>query len=373
MLKWILRLSFLGLLLALAAVGALWVKMPTRVTPYPYLFKKTSFEGAKEAEEAQILLVGDRMGVHLEAYLSKIGVRTDPKLREPLKVYSWARPSEGLHRTLEKLKTLKQWPKILILHGLSQELAEQRFFLKDEPAILKNFFRFNNPTISSLIIAYPPLSRILYYPHQLIELDEFTPYQLELNANDQQKRMALTYLLAHTELTEIIQLARRHQTQLVFITTPVNLEIPPKRICENSQTPTMEFEQKDVQYLLDSGKLKEASTRIQRITDNTPANAQNYFLKGVTALMQGDFSQAQGALQLAAVYDCEPWRSHAVFNQILLKNADAHDFHVIDFDFMVNQNLGRDVLFLNELFPQDVYYQRMTDELVSIIEKILKI
>lgn len=375
--KKLLKLGFsaivLALLAAIAGVVALFIIMPTRTVPYPYVFDKKEWDGLDEANRAQVLLIGDRMGHQLAPYLKAINDAIDPMLREPLRVYSWARQGEGLHRSLERLKQLERWPRILILHGLSQELDEQRFYMSGQLSIAKNFVRYDNETISSLIMGYPPLSRILFHPHRLVRLGEVTPYLQTLEAHQQQQRFAMTYLLLSNELRELITLARRNETSLIFITTPLNLEERPRQVCENAQTPTMLREQRDIESLIEAEKFKEAYARAEQLATQTPGNALNYYLKGISAMNIGQLSEAQGSLQLATAYDCRPWRANVVTNQLLLTMADSYKFTVLDFDFMVNQNLGRDVLFLNELYPQDIYYQRLAQRLVDEVKLIYRL
>lgn len=370
----ILGLSFVLLLVAIGGVAAyLYQTRPTRLTPYPYTFTKTEWEGLAEAEQAQVLLVGDRMGHRLAGYLNKIQEATSDQLAEPLRVYSWARQSEGLHRTLEKLRQLKRWPSVLIFHGLSQELEEQRFYLKDKSWIVRNFQLYEHDQMQSLLLAAPVLSRFVYWPHELVRFDEYTPYQIELEDTIQQERMALTYFLLRHEIRELIQLARQNQSHLILVTTPVNLEVAPRKVCANADTPTIQAEQRDIRALLDQGLTKEAFARASELVRLTPGNAQSFYLRGLSALELADYSVAQGALQLAAVYDCEPWRAHAIMNQGLIQQADQTQTTLIDFDFLVNQNIGRDHLFLDNLFPHEAYYLKASNELVKEVKQFFRL
>jgi hypothetical protein len=375
--KKLLKIAFLGLILAvfltLGGGAFLYFTQPTRSTPYPYIFTKTQWDGLEEAAQAQVLLVGDRMGARLGEYLPAVNQAIDPLLRSPLRVVNWSRNGEGLHRTLQRLKQLETWPRILIFHGLSQELEEQRFFLASEQAIATNFVRFDQDWIASLIMSFPVLSRFLYFPHRMVQLDEVTPYLQELEAPELQRRQALTYLVVANELNELITLSRRHNTELIFITTPINLELRPRLTCENAQTPTIIQEQRDIDRLLEAGLTKEAYARAKLLAENTPANAYNYYLKGMSAIENGIFSEALGALQMATAYDCRVWRGNVVLNQLLMGLADAGEVRVIDFDYLVNQNLGRDSLFLNELYPQEPYYLRLTQQLIDEIKRIYRL
>jgi hypothetical protein len=373
LLKWLVFLIFLSGGVAIAAVLYLWSSQSTREVPYPYIFEERELEGLDQASQAQILIVGDRMASRLSEYLPLIGKEFNPRLRDPLKVYSWARAGEGFHRTLNKLKNLSSWPEVLLVHGFSQELEEQRFFLQDKKTIVKNFMNYENPWIQSLVIAYPDLSRLLYWPHRLMRIKDFAPYQVEIDDHLHQKRDALTNLILRYEIQELIRLARKNQTTLIFVTTPLNLEVKPKRVCSHAQTTTMGREQRDIEQLLEHGKTKEAFARAETLATQTPMNALNYYLLGKSALELADYSRAQGALQVATMFDCFAWRSTAVTNQLVLQLADQEGLAVIDFDFMVNQNLGRGVLFHDELYAQELYYLEMMKELIALLRQRFRI
>lgn len=373
LLKGLVSLFFLSGILAIGAALYLWTTQATRIIPYPYVFEKSEIEGIEEASNAQILIVGDRMGSRLSEYRSMIGEEFNPRLRDPLRVYSWARAGEGFHRTLHKLKNLTQWPEFLIVHGLSQELEEQRFFLQHKSSIVKNFIQYENAWVQSIVIAKPDLSRFLYWPHRLMKIQDYSPYTVEIDDHLHQERLALTTLVLRYEIQELIRLSRQHQTTLIFVTTPLNLEVKPKRVCDHAQTPTMAREQRDIEQLIEMGKTKEAFARAERLATQTPMNALNYYWLGISALKLADYSRAQGALQIATMADCFAWRSSATFNQLLLQLADHENVAVVDFDFLVNQNIGRDVLFLDELYAQEIYYQRAMKEIITLLRQRLRI
>ena len=66
------------------------------------------------------------MGSALQRFLPEMIERLSKDLNEPIKIYNWSKPNEGLHRTISKLKSLKKLPPMVIFHGASQEFFEKK-------------------------------------------------------------------------------------------------------------------------------------------------------------------------------------------------------------------------------------------------------
>ena len=79
------------------------------------------------------------MGHNLNAYLPSLIKDISSNLAEVIKVFNWSRKNEGMHRTLSKIKSLKNLPEIIIYHGGSEEFFEKTFFIKDKKTILAIF------------------------------------------------------------------------------------------------------------------------------------------------------------------------------------------------------------------------------------------
>lgn len=373
-----LKLVKLTLLIAvvLGGGGLYWLSQqrPTQILPLPYKFAQDKeFEGLEQAQNAHILILGDRMADSLNPYLDMINTQLAQNLREPLRVFNWGQPGEGLHRTLAKVRALQKIPPLVLYIGGSQEFEEQRFKLKDAAVVAENFLRYENDLLQSIILTYPPASRLIYQPHEMMTLDEFHPMP-EFDSDQKIQRLStITYQVMRYELQDLVDKLTPKNQKLVFSTTPINLDIRPKKVCEHTQTRTQQREQNDIQALLDADRSKVAYTRAKELAHNSLANSLNHYLKGQAAKKMGRLSEARAGLQLAAVYDCGLWRSHMVINNLIGQTAKRDDLFFIDFDFLVNQNFGRDEVFLNQLYPQNLYYQKFMQEFIQIIRQVFQL
>lgn len=364
------------LLLFIGLVGyGVWItkSAPTQVLPLPYSFKSIELDGLQSAQEAHILVVGDRMGASLNPYLEMINQQLSNKLKGPLRIVNWSRNGEGLHRTLEKLKNLEKFPAIILYLGGSQEFEERRFHLDQAAPILRNFQRYQDERFLSAIMTLPVLSRFLYHPHPRVVFENFNPETLEFSAEEQQLRVSTTLQIYRFEMQELIRLVKTKKSKLVLSTQPLNLDLAPKKVCENAQTQTQKIEQNEIMELLQERRSKEAFARSKDLVENTLGNAQNFFLKGQSAKALGMFQEALGNLQLAIIFDCEPTRASPLINEMLQQFAKKEDLYFIDFNWILNQNFGKDELFLGDIYPQNIYYQRFMNQFIKIVTQALAI
>jgi hypothetical protein len=345
----------------------------TQITPYPYQVTKSTFENEKEASKADVLIIGDRMGKALDPYLDTIRVSTSKGLAEALNIYNWSMTGEGLHRTLAKIKNLKKLPPVIIYHGASEEFLEKKFFIRDRRKIMMNFDLYHNDQLLSSIITYPPLSRFIYSPVDYIKLNELTKNTSVYPPDKKQIQMELAYLVYKHELAELAEYIKSEESQLVLITSPVNLEIAPKNVCSNSLTTSIENEQLSIKKLIKLNKTKEAFSRAKELNSATPGNALSTYLLGSSALKIGRVKEARQLLNMATALDCETWRANGIFNAIIKKEAKNQDLHIIDFHKGINLSLGRNVLFLDEIYPQTFFYQKLVKEITKKIKIILKL
>lgn len=87
----------------------------------------------------------------------------------------------------------------------------------------------------------------------------------------------------------------------------------------------------------------------------------------------GDVKTGKNYLYQAAAFDCELWRINPVFNFIMQKKVKKNGLDLIDFDQMVNNFYGKNVLFLDNEYPQDIYYQALAKELTYKIKYIFEL
>ena len=374
--KFFITLLVLILLLAGYVYWAFAAKK-TLITPYPYSFNANAASAIaseiKEVEAAKILIVGDRMALALNNYTAGIEAELAPNFKIAPKIYNWAKPHEGLHRTLFKLKSLKKFPPIIIYHGASSELFEKTFSVTDKNAIIKNFTIFDDEKMISLIITFPWISKVLYKKMDYFELGAIKEYQNHLPGMDKMNEKEIAFKLFDYEMRELSELIKDKKSNLILITTPLNLEIPPKEICTGTTTNTVIEVQQEIEDLINLGNFKKAYPEALELSNETLSNSKSFYLLGKAAMGLGDLKTAREALQKASVFDCANWRGNAIYNAILKSTAKRKQLPIIDFDQLMASSLSKDGLFNDEIFPQNLFYQSMIQELKETLKKILSV
>lgn len=380
-------LKKLLILLLVAAVSAsayfYWVYSSKRtvIAPYPYSFLNSFDESfAKEhkdniaaAQNAKILIVGDRMGKTLSSYESTLQDRFKGALNTPPTIFNWSEDNEGLFRTIHKLKTLKKLPPIIIYFGASSELKEKKFDIVDKKAIEKNFKTYDDEKKISLIITFPWLSKILYEPIRYHDLQGFREYTSVEAAPVKFLEKDLSFKLFSYEMKELIEMIKDKRSNLILITTPLNLEVEPKEVCEHSNSSEVVDLQQEIEAEIKEGAYKSAYPKAREMAEATPSNARSFYLLGKAALGSGDIKGAREALLKASVFDCASWRGNVVYNSIMKSLANSYQVNLIDFDQLMSSRLSDEGLFFDEIIPQNIFYQNMIKELGDILKTILSV
>lgn len=353
----------------------------TVITPYPYAFlnsfnkkyEKTHANEIKEAEFAKILIVGDRMGRSLDPYLQNLQDQFKDSFKTPPTIFNWSTENESLFRTIRKLKRLKKFPPIIIYFGASSELTEKRFDVRDKKSIFRNFKTFDDERLISLIITFPWVSKVLYNDVRYQDLGEYKEYKSFLAAMQKLEEKEIAFKLFEYEMSEFINLVKDKKSNLVLMTTPVNLEIEPREVCAHATNTEIIGLQQEIEAELKEGSYKTALPKTVELSAATPSNAISFYLLGKAALGSGDIRLARESLLKASVFDCASWRGNAVYNAIMKAQAKKGQVHIIDFEQYMTSQLSNDGLFFDEIIPQNMFYQNMTKELGDIIKKILSV
>lgn len=362
------KILFILILGAAGYLYYLYKYTPSSVSPYPYLFANQSIEGIDEANESHVLIIGDRMGVRLNNYIPDITEHTSKGLKTPLRIVNWSREHEGLHRTLRKLKKLSSFPKLIIYHGASEEFYEKRFTTKDQKTLIHNFRIFADDRKLSLIMTFPFLSKFIYRKMNYYHLsNDIKENKTIYPAPIKQVQMQMGYRLYKRELLDLITLVKEKGSMLALMTTPINLEIDVKEVCKNSISTSISREQNEINRYLMDGDAKSAYVKAAALLPNTPGNATSYALVGKSLSKMGRFQEARENLENATAFDCKTWRSSIVFNNIIRKVAKQDEVLLVDFDDSVNRSYGKNVTFLDDLYPQEIFYE----ELVRNIKKMV--
>ena len=371
--KLFIKILFILLLTIGSYLGHQIAIRPTNIFPFPYILEDTELDDLAFAENANILIVGDRMALNLKEINTDLTKKSSPGFSKDLKVFNWGRKNEGLHRTLKKLKTLKKVPEFIIYYGASNEFFEKKFYLEERKNFYENLKKYDDAKIISSIISYPPLSKYFYSYDEYVTLGERPLKDLRyLPAVKKQIQLELGYKIFHGELLEMIRLSKTKKFKLYLMTVPLNLNIPPKETCINSISPTLEKEHQRLEKMIDAGKTKEAFSELNKLGQTVPENARNYFLLGLTLKLMGSFEQARAILEQGTAFDCLSWRGNIIFNNIIRNTAYLKNIPLIDFDQIVNGHFGHKQLFKDEIFPLKELNMLLVEKLAPKINRFFK-
>lgn len=366
-----------GLLLVILAViltGGFLVfqryqQNPEQIVPLPYKFQ----ENAPALKlDAPIVIVGDEMGAYFAKFKTVLAETISVNLSKPINIQSLAQKDFGLHRTLHQLKGLTQWPQILIYQGASQEFLETKFNLSEMAKIKKNFARYRDDRLETLMILHPALSRIIYEPVKRVTLPATTT-QEDLDEATYTKRLETELLLFEQQLIQLAALSKDRNSLLILTTTPINLDIPPKKVCEFTTTTDIEAEILGLKDLLEANNPKEAYTKSSKLIMQYSGNAELLYLHGQIAKRIGKIDEAVTSLLEASAYDCDPWRATEVHNSIIRKVAKDQQILLFDFAKMLNEEYTLNTTFFDETHPQNLYYDMGMQQLGLVIKNILKL
>ena len=350
-----------------------YIKNPTELNPKPYIVEVDYTAESHEAEKSNILLIGDRMAVHLFQFLDSIIENSRNKLKAPLKIHNWAKEGEGLHRTLSKVKSLEKFPDVIIYHGSTEEFFEKRFELEYRHEVIKNFQRRYNEKIHSLLLSFPFLAKFIYAPYQhTIVSREYNALE-KYSSEQAQKIMETTYFIYTSEYRELVQFLTGKGVHLIVIPPPHNLDLAPKYICQSSLYPALSARLKEIVAAKEEGKIKAQIPQLKKLLKENVANAQIYYLLGQALKEQGSFRDAKSLLYRAQAFDCKLFRGNMIFNRIQMQIAERNKVGVIDFNKMVNNEFGKGQIFIDDIFPVDDFYNQLVKELGRMVQNILKI
>ena len=370
--------KILLLFLALAIIFGLKVykkyeKNPVNITPYPFQIVEDYKDQIPIVERSSVVIVGDQMGHSLNSYLPSLIKDISSNLAEVIKVFNWSRKQEGMHRTLSKIKSLKNLPEVVIYHGGSQEFFEKTFFLKDKAKILANFKKHSDEKILSLIMAFPTLSKFIYEPVTTIELDQWNEDNDDLEGQDKLSKMEMTYKFFRHQLWDMVNYVKEKNSTLILLTTPINLIIPPKKVCKGATNALLKLEMEKIENEIKSEKYKIAFQKLELLKKKVLGNSRLLYFSGISTAKLGFPKTAEKILQKSAVFDCGAWRSNKIFNNIIREASTKHDLFLIDFDKIVNSQFGKGPLFLGDTYPQTFFYKKVIEEIKQVINQTLEI
>lgn len=347
-----------------------WSKNPEEIVPYPYEF---SYRAPAMKPDAPILIVGDRMGSYFARFKEELAATISKNLDNIIKVQSIASPGLGLHRTLHQLKSLSQWPQIVIYHGASEEFSEEKFRLSEIRKISENFRLYQDDRVHTALILYPWLSRLAYTPVARKVLKDIPELKTELPEKEYLGRLQTELLLFEEQLNQLVALARDRNSLLILTTTPINLDIAPKSVCSFSTTDEIEASVAQIKGLIERGDWKTAWQESQKATAQFAGNPRLFHLAGSVAKKLGKTNEAVNLMLQASSYECSAWRTTEVQNSIIRKVARNQQVLLFDFSRLVEKEWASNVTFFDDLHPQNIYYDKAMNQLGLAIRRILKL
>jgi hypothetical protein len=373
-LKKVLSFILISVLIAMVTGGFLvferYRKNPEQIVPYPYEFAS---EAPAIKLDAPILITGDRMGAYLAKFKEELATTISVNLANSIKIQSIAKPGHGLHRTLHELRSLTQWPQILVYQGGSEEFLERKFDLSTIPKITTNFGRYTDDRIETFLILYPPLSRVVYDPILRVKLEE-TPTLVEKMPEDEfLKRLETELLLYEQQLIELATMSKNRGSLLILTTTPLNLDALPREVCDFTTNIDIEKEILGLRELLKANDPKTAYGRSSKLVKQYMGNASLYYIHGQIARRLGNIDEARTSLLEASAYDCTPWRATEIHNSIIRKVSKNHQIVLFDFARLVERDYTTTPTFFDEIYPQNLYYDKAMRQLGLAIKSILKL
>lgn len=295
-------------------------------------------------------------------------------LSKPIKIQSIATEGEGLHRTLEKLKSLGRLPLIIIYIGASEEYVESRFNTKDLQRIRKNLSIYKDDRIQTALMIAPWISRLVYQPVDYkVFNSKIGTIEKEFGQIETLKRNEISFLLFEQEINDLFTLIKDRGSYLIASSTPINLDAAPKKSCDGSIPEELNGNYIRAKELYEQKDFKQAYNLSKELALIANSSAQVLHFHGLVSKRIGKLSEAVKYLELASAYDCQNWRGNPVYNQIIESAAKTHDVAFFDFQKMLKDNWGKNITFQDEIYPQNFYMEEMASALAARIKKLLKL
>lgn len=343
-----------------------------QVKPYPYVIKESLT--LEYDSNAPILIIGDRQATRLASFSKFMAQKISEGLSKPIKITSLATKGEGLHRTLQKVKQLPKLPLVIIYLGGNQEYYESAFKTKSIKRINHNFNKYNNSLTKTLIMIFPSLSRLIYKP-----LDyQYLTNKIEKDTNTYtdstiQKRNMIQFQLYKEQVNELFDYAKDYGSYLIAVTQPLNLETPPKKSCSESFPVNLNVKYDQVVSLIKSQDYKAAYGISKELTLMAQNNAKILYIHGKIAKKLGKLKEAAKYIKLSSAYDCNLWRGNVVYNSILKKVAREKEIALFDFQKLIESEWNRNITFIDDVYPQNIYYEKLSIALAARLKKLLKL
>lgn len=345
---------------------------PLKNDPRPYLLDKTIYIDDPSVAQSDVLLIGDSFATKFSTQVETLVELSSKGLKSPLSVYSVAEDHENIFRTLNKLKAQKKLPSTIIYLGGTSEFYEA-LYPSNLLILEQNLKRYKNDFLSSLIVLYPELSKLFFLKDQDLILGSEIKKETYNDDIRFQKLSAANYFFFKESLENLIDYIQDNNSNLILVTAPINLELEPVKVCSNSIVDEIVIEQNEIKKLIDAQKFKEAQLKLKSLLKVSIGNAYTKYLEGLLAFKTAKYQEAKDAFKLARALDCTDRGANIVINEIIRQVAIQKDVMVVDYENIINDQFGSDILFLNGDSPQFIKWDVLTKKLAESIREALQI
>lgn len=359
----------------LAYFGNRYLQNKSSIIPYPFDINPALNKDI--TSNTPIIIVGDMMAKRLATFAKDLSQKISGDIEKPIQIESFATEGEGLHRTLVKVKSLKRLPFVIIYIGNIDNGKEQIFINKDMNVILENLQRYYDPLLQSIMMMAPLTSRFIYKPIQYQKISKnIVPDKFLTSGSDPlfQKRMEVNFKLHEAMLNDFFKYTIKANSVVIPITTPLNLKLKPKKSCYGSFDESTHEDYKSIISLIKQKDFKAAYNLSSELVLINASHASTQYLHGVVSEKLNMFSEAQKHYELAMAYDCGSiGRGSPIFNAILKSTSKKNGLTYLDFHQYLTDQSKTNHTFIDELYPQDFYLDKLTDMLALRIKKLLKL
>lgn len=345
---------------------------PTSLVPYPFVFN-FKYSPAKIIN-APILIIGDGLGQRLGDFADNLSNKISANLLKPIRIQTYAKDGESIHRTFHKIKSLKRIPLIIIYLGSRDDRLENIFTSSDILTVFNNFKLYENPYLKTAMMIYPPLSKLIYTPIKYVTLsNKINKDKIQLTSGEHMQRSSLHFKLYESALADLFRYITNASSIIIPITTPINLKTPPHQSCYGSIDDESLTSLEEIKKLVKIGDYKGAYSLGHNLTLLNPYNAEVNFVHGEILEKLNRWKEAIQYKELSVVYDCKNLKSSPVYNSILRKTAKKMNISFFDFHkYLADQTSGH-ITFSDNEYPHDFYYDKLNDMLAARIKKQLKL
>jgi tetratricopeptide (TPR) repeat protein len=367
------------ILIALVALGGYLaadrLNAPIRILPVTYEVNPKISTNLDMVQRASVLFIGDHHAKRLNKYRSQFKNIIVPANVQNLRIINIAEENEGIHRTFRKLKKFNRLPKVIVYMGGTREFYEKKFRLKDRRAIYNNFSVYTNTLKVSAILLFPYLSKFLYQPTKYYVLPEEPIEDEQLyNGLQSQVRSELAFKFFQLEFGEMVKYINEKGSSLIVITAPLKRDTKPNLVCDNTKSEQIDLFQNKMENLIELNKYIEAIPLLKELTEKTVANSRSFYLYGQALMKAGKIKEAKTAFSKSHSFDCNPVNGHLAFNSIIQATYNQNNnFKLFNFDQQLNNQFGKDAVFYSDIYPQDIYYQNLVDDLAKYTKNILNL